>query len=72
MDSILLRLSATAARQSMPRPKKAKKSVAAPAVHPNIHPAAPEVLITPQGPPSLPSIAGNSHPALLSALHLPQ
>ena len=69
------RLAAAASRPAAvypPRPKREVVVASPRPLHPNIHPAAPEVLITPQEPATPPAIAGNSHPASLPALHLPQ
>ena len=72
MDKIMSRLAAatTVVHPQRVKPEPVVKSCVV--VHPNIHPAAPEVLITPQEPATPPAIAGNSHPASLSSLHLPQ
>ena len=71
MDKIMSRLAA-ATTVVHPQRVKPEPVVRSCVVHPNIHPAAPEVLITPQEPAVPPAIAGNSHPASLSSLHLPQ
>lgn len=75
MDELMSRLAAAAVKTAVvhpPRPKREPVVATPRPLHPNIHPAAPEVLISLQEPATLPSIAGNSHPASLPALHLPQ